>query len=132
MFGSGSQPDTTLEPRQTSLCPAAAAICSSHGTVTAVAVRTQTLVQLNDDLIELLDARAASRGISRSRLIRDLLEAALADDRRAEISRRMIEGYSRDPQSDGRDAWGDLNAWTDENTRANFAALDAEEGRERW
>jgi plasmid stability protein len=100
--------------------------------VTAVAVRTQTLVQLNDDLIELLDARAASRGISRSRLIRDLLEAALADDRRAEISRRMIEGYSRDPQSDGRDAWGDLNAWTDENTRANFAALDAEEGRERW
>jgi hypothetical protein len=42
----------------------------------------------------------------------------------------MVEGYSR--QLAGRDAWGDLNAWTDENTRANFGALDAEEGRERW
>lgn len=97
-----------------------------------MAARTQTLVQLNDELVELLDARAASRGTSRSGLIRDLLESALADDRRAEVSRRMVEGYSRDPQSDGRDAWGDLNAWTDENTRANLGALDAEEGRERW
>jgi Arc/MetJ-type ribon-helix-helix transcriptional regulator len=98
----------------------------------AVASRTQTLVQLTDELVERLDAHASSQGVSRSRAIRDLLETALAEDRRAETSRRMIGAYARDPQSDGGDAWGDLNAWTDENTRRNFAALDAEEGADRW
>lgn len=97
-----------------------------------MASRTQTLVQLTDELVERLDARASSQGISRSRAIRELLETALAEDRRAETSRRMIEGYTRDPQSDGQDAWGDLNAWTDENARGSFAALDAEEGQQRW
>lgn len=97
----------------------------------SVGSRTQTLVQLNDDLVERLDARASSLGISRSRAIRDLLETALAEDRRAELSRLMIEGYTRDPQSDGRDAWGDLNAWTDANALENLTALDAEEGSER-
>jgi predicted transcriptional regulator len=93
-----------------------------------VSSRTQTLVQLTDDLVRRLDDRAARSGTSRSGVIRALLEEALEDDRRAEISRRLVEGYEREPQSEGGDAWGDLSAWTATNTRRNLAALQAEEG----
>lgn len=89
--------------------------------------RTETLVQLTDDLVRQLDRHAARAGVSRSALIRQLLESALADDWRAEASRRLVEGYTRQPQRDGRDAWGDLDAWTETNARRNLAALDEEE-----
>lgn len=89
--------------------------------------RTQTLVQLTDELVSALDRRAAARGVSRSAVIRELLESALIEDRRTELSRRMIDGYTRQPQHEGRDAWGDLDAWTEVNTRRNLAALVAEE-----
>ncbi len=45
-----------------------------------MATRTQTLVQLTDELREQLDRRATRDGVSRSRLIRDLLEQALAEE----------------------------------------------------
>lgn len=93
--------------------------------------RTQTLVQLTADLVELLDRRAASRGISRSQLIRELLTEALAVDRAALASEQLVAGYRRVPQSEGRDAWGDLDAWTEANTRRNMAALTDEE-EESW
>ena len=89
--------------------------------------RTQTLVQLTDDLVEGLDRRAARQGVSRSRLIRDILDDALSRDRDAEVSRRIVEGYRAAPQSDGRDAWGDLDTWSEENARRTFAALTKEE-----
>lgn len=92
-----------------------------------MASRTQTLVQLTEDLVQRLDRRAAARGVSRSALIRELLESALAEDRRAELSRRIIEGYTRQPQHESRDAWGELDAWTEANARRNLAALAAEE-----
>lgn len=97
-----------------------------------MASRAQTLVQLNDDLVRRLDERASRVGVSRSALIRELLEASLADERRAEISQRLIEGYTREPQSEGRDAWGDLDAWSAANARRNLAALGAEEGANGW
>lgn len=90
-------------------------------------MRTQTLVQLTDDLVDQLDGRARRLGVSRSRLIRDLLEASLSDERGLELTRRMIEGYGRVPQEDARDEWGDLDAWTEINARRNLAALAAEE-----
>ncbi len=90
-------------------------------------VRTQTLVQLTDDLVARLDRRASSLGVSRSRLIRDLLEQALEEDSRRELTRRMIEAYERVPQEDARDEWGDLDAWSEVNARRNLAALAAEE-----
>lgn len=93
--------------------------------------RTQTLVQLNDELIELLDRRASARGLSRSALVRELLVEALQVDRADELSRRMIEGYRETPQRAGSDAWGDLDAWTETNARRNLAALDTEE-QEPW
>lgn len=93
-----------------------------------MAERTQTLVQLTDELVELLDRRAAGRGLSRSALIREVLTEALKEDRDAEISRRIVEGYRRVPQESARDAWGDLDAWSETNARRNRAALRREEG----
>lgn len=59
--------------------------------------RTQTLVQLTDDLLQRLDERAAREGRSRSALIRDAVEAFLHDDERERITREIIEGYKRIP-----------------------------------
>ena len=89
--------------------------------------RVQTLVQLTRELVAELDARALGRGMSRSELIRELLDAGLREGRGEEASRRMLEGYRRWPQADGRDAWGDLDRWSAANVRRNLEALDEEE-----
>jgi predicted DNA-binding protein len=71
-----------------------------------VMARTQTLVQLTDELVALLDESAARQGRSRSDLIREAIESFLAEDAEAEISRRIVEGYERIPQADdGLDRW---------------------------
>jgi metal-responsive CopG/Arc/MetJ family transcriptional regulator len=62
--------------------------------------RTQTLVQLSDELLAQLDARAAREGRSRSDLIREAVTGYLAADREAEIDRRIVEAYTRRPQGD--------------------------------
>ena len=97
-----------------------------------MARRTQTLVQLTDELVETLDRRATARGISRSALIRELLHEALADAGADEMTQRMIAGYRAAPQEVGRDAWGDLDLWTQANVRRNLAGLAAEEEEESW
>ncbi len=61
--------------------------------------RAQTLVQLTDSLVALLDERAVRERRSRSDLIREAIEAYLAEDAEAEVSRRMVEGYTRMPQA---------------------------------
>ncbi|HEX8754484.1 MAG TPA: ribbon-helix-helix protein, CopG family [Solirubrobacterales bacterium] len=63
----------------------------------AEAKRTQTLVQLNDELLRRLDERAAREGRSRSALIREAIEAHLHDEEKARIDREIIEGYERIP-----------------------------------
>jgi hypothetical protein len=93
--------------------------------------RVQTLVQLTRELVTELDARALKRGMSRSELIRELLDAGLREGRADEASRRMLDGYRRWPQADGSDAWGDLARWSAANARHNLAALDEEEPT-RW
>jgi metal-responsive CopG/Arc/MetJ family transcriptional regulator len=62
--------------------------------------RTQTLVQLTDELLALLDQRATSLKRSRSDLIREAIQAYLADGAEAEIGRRIVEGYRRVPPED--------------------------------
>ncbi len=62
--------------------------------------RTQTLVQLTDELVALLDQRAARQRRSRSDLIREALERFLAEDAEAEVSQQIVEGYRRIPQED--------------------------------
>lgn len=62
--------------------------------------RIQTLVQLSDELLSQLDARAAREGRSRSDLIREAVAAYLAADRAADIDRQIVEAYARRPQED--------------------------------
>lgn len=95
-----------------------------------MARRTQTLVQLNDELVQRLDAAAARRNVSRSHLIRDLLESVLSETEHDETSERIVQGYAAMPQSDARDEWGDLDVWTEALARRNLAALSAEEDEE--
>ncbi|MCA1689987.1 MAG: ribbon-helix-helix protein, CopG family [Actinobacteria bacterium] len=68
--------------------------------------RTQTLVQLSDELLGQLDARVAREGRSRSELIRDALAGYLASDIEAEIDRCIVAAYTRQPPEDllGADA----------------------------
>lgn len=88
--------------------------------------RTQTLVQLSDSLLAALDQRAASRGVSRSQVIREAVEAYLASDHDAEVSRRIIEGYERIPQATP-DEWGDPEAWAAAAAHDLHRRVDAEE-----
>ncbi len=71
-----------------------------------VMARTQTLVQLSDDLLTRLDARRAREGRSRSELVREAIEWYLAEDREAEIDRLLVEAYTRlPPESVSDDAF---------------------------
>lgn len=84
------------------------------------------MVQLSDELLETLDRVAAGRGASRSALIRELLSAALADDRERQIGEAIAEGYRRIPQGTP-DEWGDLSAAADHANAETGRRLDAEE-----
>lgn len=59
--------------------------------------RTQTMVQLSDELLEVLDRVAAARGASRSALVRELLWEALSEDRDRRIGELIADGYRRAP-----------------------------------
>jgi hypothetical protein len=84
--------------------PRSIAAVPPYGTICSMA-RTQTLVQLSDDLLSQLDARAAREGRSRSDLIREAVTGYLAADREAEIDRRIVEAYTRQPQEDVGAEW---------------------------
>jgi metal-responsive CopG/Arc/MetJ family transcriptional regulator len=71
--------------------------------------RRQTLVQLSDDLLALLDERAAKRGRSRSEIIRAAVERELAGEREAAIDNAIVEGYTRVPPAE-RDPWNEASA----------------------
>ncbi len=70
--------------------------------------RTQTLVQLTDELVAALDQRAVTTGRSRSDLIREALQSYLADAAADEIDRRIVAGYRSLPQED--DPWAEALA----------------------
>jgi len=87
--------------------------------------RTQTLVQLSDELLAQLDSRAAREGRNRSDLIREALAGYLASDREAEIDRLIVEAYTRQPQTADELAYADLSTRT---MLANLEPWDAREG----
>jgi predicted DNA-binding protein len=62
--------------------------------------RKQTLVQLSQELLDRLDERAAREGRSRSALIREAIEAHLHDEERDRISREIVAGYERMPETE--------------------------------
>jgi metal-responsive CopG/Arc/MetJ family transcriptional regulator len=75
--------------------------------------RTQTLVQLSDELLERLDAYRAREGRSRSQVVREAIERYLAADREAEIDRLVVEAYTRQPPED---------VWNDEAAKRMISA----------
>jgi hypothetical protein len=91
--------------------------------------RTQTLVQLTDELVALLDAEAAERGMSRSALIREILTDHTAAQQEDLVSRRIVDGYRRLPPA-RPDAWGELGETTDRATADLLRRLDEEERRQ--
>jgi metal-responsive CopG/Arc/MetJ family transcriptional regulator len=92
--------------------------------------RTQTMVQLSDELVTQLDREAEQAGLSRSALIRDVLERHLRERSHAEKVRRYVEGYRRHPPGDVDDEWGDLEAAADRDGHDLARRLDAEEDAE--
>jgi metal-responsive CopG/Arc/MetJ family transcriptional regulator len=74
-----------------------------------VMARRQTLVQLSDELLALLDERAARTGRSRSDLIRSAIERELREDREAAIDAAIVDGYTRIPQPE-YDPWAEASA----------------------
>ncbi len=96
--------------------------------------RTQTMVQLSDELVGLLDGEARARGISRSALIREILVGHLREHGQASTGRQIAEGYERMPPGQPDD-WGDVDALTDRATADLLGRLDAEEraaGKAPW
>ncbi len=88
--------------------------------------RAETIVQLTDEIRARLDTEAARRGVSRSALIREAVEAHLDASTEAAITRAIVEGYTRIPQ-ETPDEWGDLSAQVDAHARELARGLDAEE-----
>jgi predicted transcriptional regulator len=90
--------------------------------------RAQTIVQLTDDLIRLLDAEAGRRGTSRSALIREAVSAYLADSREAMLAAQVVDGYRRIPPGTP-DGWADLETLADDAVDDTLGRLDEEERR---
>jgi metal-responsive CopG/Arc/MetJ family transcriptional regulator len=75
--------------------------------------RTQTLVQLTDELLERLDAYREREGRSRSEVVREAIERYLASDREAEIDQLIVDAYTRQPPED---------LWTDQAAKQMISA----------
>ena len=88
--------------------------------------RTQTMVQLSDRLVRLLDEHAARERVSRSAVIRRAIEEFLSNNEAAVVGRRIVAGYERIPPATP-DEWGDPSDVTDKATVDMLHRLDAEE-----
>jgi hypothetical protein len=87
------------------------------------------MVQLNESLLDLLDARARRTGVSRSQVIREAVEAYLREEARERIARAYQEGYRRVPAGT-LDEWGDLEALHEELARARAESGGHQNGSE--
>jgi hypothetical protein len=88
--------------------------------------RTQTMVQLSEELLRSLDDMARTHGVSRSKLIRDLVTEGLRRASIDAVGERIAEGYRRIPQAEPDD-WGRIGAGGDAATEDLLVRLDAEE-----
>lgn len=75
------------------------------------------MIQLQANQIERLDRQAKATGRSRSAVIRDAVDVALADDRRAEVARQYERAYNDHP-FDEIDEWGSIDEWHRSATEA--------------
>lgn len=88
--------------------------------------RVQTIVQLTPEIVKALDQEALRRGVSRSALVRDSIDAYLQDSREARITAQLVRAYGEIPQG-AEDEWGDLGQQMRDNTRRTLQRLDSEE-----
>ena len=84
------------------------------------------MVQLSEELLHSLDEVAGARGVSRSKLIRDLVADGLRRASADEVGERIAEGYRRCPQAEP-DEWGSLELDSDAATEDLLHRLDADE-----
>lgn len=99
-----------------------------------VVARVQTIVQFDDTHLAALDQRAARRRVSRSQVIREAVEAYVADDLDAQISRQIIEAYERIPW-DTPDEWGNPAEFAEQaaiETARRLTEEEREAGLEPW
>lgn len=82
--------------------------------------RTQTMVQLTDELTSRLDSEAVRRGCSRSAVIREALVDFLERSSHEAKVERYLASYRAEPPGQP-DLWGDTN-----RSGPAFADLDAE------
>lgn len=88
------------------------------------------MLQLRDDQIARLDAQAAGMGVSRSKLVRDAVDAALDRPLAVDVAAQYAAAY---PNGDGPelaaaevDEWGDLDAWHEAAARSRPAGERSE------
>lgn len=85
------------------------------------------MVQLTEELLRAISEEARRRGMSRSQLIREVLQEHLDTMAESSVGRRIAEGYVRVPPATP-DEWGHLSAMTGQATVDLMVRLDAEEG----
>lgn len=84
------------------------------------------MVQLTDELVAALSEEARREGLSRSALMRRILEEHLRTQAERSIGRRIAEGYARIPP-ETPDEWGDMSQLADQATADLSVRLEAEE-----
>jgi len=92
------------------------------------------MVQLSDELVGALSQEAQRQGLSRSALIRTVLQQYLETIGQDAVGRQIAEGYRRVPPTTP-DEWGQLSTLTDRATADALVRFDAEErlaGSEPW
>jgi len=92
------------------------------------------MVQLTDELVDALTKESQRQRLSRSALIRAVLQEYLETRGQDAIGLQIADGYRRVP-SVTPDGWGDLSDMTDVATTDMLVRLDAEEraaGLEPW
>jgi metal-responsive CopG/Arc/MetJ family transcriptional regulator len=70
------------------------------------------MVQLSERLLGLLDAKAAKEGVSRSHVIREAVEAHLAEDDAQQRIDRFVAAYERWPETEEELSTAAANART--------------------
>jgi len=88
--------------------------------------RSQTLVQLSDELVAALDRHAVAQDRSRSSIIREAISSWLAERDQAAAIEQWVQSYADNPLAEP-DEWGDLYAATERHAREVGQRLDAGE-----
>ena len=65
-------------------------------------------VPVPEDLLEALDRLSNERGESRSSVIREACAEYIASVEEAEADRRYVEGYTRFPEDEEDEGWGEF------------------------